>query len=47
MAELQEKWKRKPRISEKGSNPGLDPFSETQNNENQTNPILKVIRLVF
>ena len=33
MAELQEKWKRKPRISEKGSNPGLDPFSETQNNE--------------
>lgn len=30
MAELQEKWKEKPRISQKGSNPGLDPFSETQ-----------------
>ena len=33
MAELQEKWKRKPRISEKGSNPGLDPFLKRKNNE--------------
>ena len=47
MAELQEKWKKNQELAKKGSNPGLDPFSETQNNENQTNPILKVIRLVF
>ena len=44
MAELQEKWKRKPRISEKGDNPGLDPFLKRKTTKNQTNPILKVIR---
>ena len=32
MAELQEKWKRKPRISEKGES-WIRSFSETQNNE--------------